>query len=81
MNVRRLPARNDVSNIPHMLRNLAAELEAGHEPMPRTVFLVAIIDGDTPPDLYQFGAAASRLEEAGALASVLSLTAQVRASE
>lgn len=39
MTARHLPARNDVSNIPHMLRNLAADLEAGQEPMPRTVFL------------------------------------------
>lgn len=65
--IRPLKPHNSLGNIPHMLRNLASELESGAEPMPRTLLLIAIADGNTPPDIFQFGADTSRLEEVGAL--------------
>ena len=66
--VKRLAANNALDNIPHMLRNLAAEIDAGNE-RPRTVILIGIVDADSPPDVFIFGQSLSRLEEAGALAA------------
>lgn len=66
-NVRRLGGPNNLQNIPHMLRNLAAEIESGSEPKPRTLLVISIVDPDIPPDLYQFGSDVSRLEEVGAM--------------
>lgn len=76
--VRRLTARRNLLNIPHALRALADDLEAGAEPMPRTVLLVAIGDPNEPPVVFGFGQDTSRLEEVGALASALS---QAQATE
>ncbi len=66
-NLKTLGSQNNLSNIPHMLRNLAAEIERGDEVMPRAVFVIGLHDGNTPPDLFHFGQEVSRLEEAGAL--------------
>lgn len=76
-NIRALGARNSLGNIPHMLRNLATELETGQESMPRTVFLIALGDPNKPPELFQFGAELSRLEEAGAFAACMQRVLQV----
>lgn len=76
MTVRQISARNNLNNIPHMLRNLATEIESGIEPAPRTMFLIAIRDSETPPDLFQFGAECSRLEEVGALAACMNMALQ-----
>jgi hypothetical protein len=62
-----------LSDIPAMLRQWADEMESGAEPMPRTVYLVMVADGDAVPDLRQAGQALSRLEEIGALTAAASL--------
>lgn len=79
--VRTLSPSNNLNNIPHMLRNLAGEYERGDQPMPRTVFVVGINDGDVPPDLFQFGQELSRLEEAGALTSCVHRILKVEGDE
>ena len=75
-NVRRLDTSNSLDNIPHMLRNLAADIEAGIE-SPLTVMVIAIHDGNAIPDLFHFGQALSRLEEVGALAACTQIILQV----
>lgn len=74
-NIREI-APSNLANIPMMLRFWAAELEAGHEPMPRTALLVMIGDGDTPPTIASFGQELSRLEEVGALTCAAGLAIQ-----
>lgn len=65
--VRHLDAMPNLNNIPHMLRQLASELEA--EPnAARTVLLVVMNDPSKPPSVHHFGQERSRLEEIGALA-------------
>lgn len=66
-NVRALSSRNNLRNIPHMLRNLANEIESGNTPTPDTMLLIAIRADDEPPDLYVFGEDGKRLRDIGAL--------------
>lgn len=73
-NVKEISPRNNLDNIPHMLRNLAVEFE--RDGAPRTLFLIALNDGNEPPTLYQFGKEGSRLEEAGAFASCMNMVLQ-----
>lgn len=60
-------ARNDLNNIPHMLRNLAQEFESGSEKMPITLLAVAVYEADDVPVLYHFGADNRMLTDSGAL--------------
>lgn len=76
-NVRSFTANNSIDNIPHMLRNLAAEIERGDEPMPRTMFVVCVLDENVPPSLFQFGKELNRLEEIGAFQAMVQRVSQV----
>jgi hypothetical protein len=65
--VTRLNPQLNLSNIPHMLRNLADEYEQGLEEMPRAVLLIAIGDDEMPPQVFSYGEELPRLMELGAL--------------
>lgn len=66
-NVRHLDPQPNLHNIPHMLRQLATELEC--EPnAARTIILLVMNDPAKPPSVHHFGQERSRLEEIGALA-------------
>ena len=72
-NIRRLDAKLNLDNIPHMLRNLANEYESGIEREPRFLMLIAVHDPNFPPEIFQFGKEPTRLEEIGALFACLRL--------
>ena len=74
--VARLGASNNLKNIPHMLRNLADEIESGVTPSPETAFVIAVYSQYELPDVYQFGQEIGRLAEVGALTAAIHLTMQ-----
>lgn len=78
--IRRLDSNNNLDNVPHMLRNLAADIEAGDESA-RTVMVITIEDGNSIPSLFHFGQALSRLEEVGALAACTQIILQVEKTQ
>lgn len=76
-NIRRLGNDNNLANVPHMLRNLAARIEAGDEPDPLTMLVISVTDENTPPTMYGFGKGESRLRDVGALQSCVAFLLQM----
>lgn len=67
MNIKRLENANNMTNIPHMLRNLAAEFEGGSERMPETLLVIGVHGANDFPELYHFGRDDRVLVDAAAL--------------
>lgn len=67
-NVTSLGNSNNLENIPHMLRNLAHDMEMGAERTPMTLLLVAVYSPNEVPDLFIFGDSNNTLVNVGALA-------------
>lgn len=63
----KLNANNNLENIPHMLRNLAEEIESGERETPRMLLIVEVPKDNLPPLLFHFGKDVSRIESVGAL--------------
>ncbi len=76
-NIRRLGSKNNPANVPHMLRNLASQIEAGEEPDPLTMLVISVTDENTPPTMYGFGKGESRLRDVGALQSCMAVMLQM----
>lgn len=79
-NIKALSSKNNITNIPHMLRNLASEIERCDGRPMTTLFIIGLFDNDTPPDIYQFGAEVGRLVEVGAIMSLVTRISAVELS-
>lgn len=69
MSIHHLSANNDVENVPHMLRNLASQIERGEIPDVKTLLVTAVHDPDMPPIVFSFGEDSSAMEVVGAFAA------------
>lgn len=72
--IKTLDVTHNLENIPHMLRNLATQLEQGEESA--TSMLILTYDEETPdhvPTIYGFGKDPGRLTHIGMVASTLAL--------
>jgi len=67
MTIKQLNAANNLTNIPHMLRNLATEFESGAEREPETLLVIAVHGANEVPELYHFGRDDRVLVDAAAL--------------
>jgi len=65
--VRRLNPRAKLENIPHKLRAIAADIEAGTEGPYRAVVVVGMIEGGMSPDVFEIGCESEPLTVVGAL--------------
>ena len=70
------PTKINEDNIPHMLRDLASKYERGEHPMPQTIFVVSITEGDRIPAVDHFGAVGHPIFNAGALHMAAQMYAQ-----
>lgn len=77
MTIAKIEPRNNLLNIPHMLRNLASEIEDGATPSPLTLFIVLVYDESEPPALFQFGKELSRYAEVGAMQACVHMMLQI----
>lgn len=80
-NIRRLGNNNNLANVPHMLRNLAAQIEAGEEPAPLTMLVISVTNENSTPLMYGFGKGESRLRDVGALQSCVAFMLQMVAAD
>lgn len=78
--IRTLGARNNLKNVPHMLRNLADEIERGNEVVPMTMLVVSVHSLDAIPEVYQFGEQLGRVVEIGALHAASAFIGQMGVS-
>ena len=76
-NIKALGARNNLKNVPHMLRNLADGIERHEEPMPLAMLVVSIYSLDAIPEVYCFGDELGRVVEIGALHSAAGFLGQM----
>lgn len=70
--IQKLEANNNLDNIPHMLRNLAKELEDGaHEADAMLVISLASTKIDDVPSFFSFGKEVGRITQLGMLSSCI----------